>query len=144
MARALVSFISVPKIKFYSPTEMTAIMWVVQTRVGRNVCHKTIDKLTLGDVSVFPDVHPSSKKPRVISGSTLEIRVELASSDWLSSKKAYNRLARQIWNDLVGCVPDAYFPYVWVTGGPHTGWCDGPKPPKNKSTKAGSRKTATT
>ncbi len=89
--------------------------------VGWQLYNKSRNDLEPVDVTVLPHrAHPAA-----ISGATTEVRVELASDDWLYSKPAYDELARGLHRRLITFMPPGDTLFVWVTGGPFTGFAQG-------------------
>jgi len=88
--------------------------------VGVHVCHKSPQELSPRDVSVINLV----AGPGSLSPYRVEIRVELASEDWDLSKYEYEVLAGDIGEAAQEIIPKQTRFYVWVTGGPFTGFFD--------------------
>ncbi len=92
--------------------------------VGLIVYGMSQSELKPADVSTFPH----TAEPFAISGTMVEIRVELASDDWMDTKAEYDAMADKILRKVENSVILGPPPFVWVTGGPFTGFADGSIP----------------
>lgn len=108
----------------HNSSEWAKLILEVFYAIGAVVYGKDRDTLEDKDVSVFPHTAEAG----AISGTHVEVRVELASGDWRETESEYDELAQAIF-DLIypHAGMDNLFPFVWVTGGPFTGFADCPR-----------------
>lgn len=108
----------------FNTAERAFLIHEVYYAVGFVVYGKNPATLVPADVSVFPH----TAEPGAISGTHVEVRVELASDDWRKTKEEYNELAQGIFDSVhPHAGMDSPFPFVWVTGGLFTGFADCPR-----------------
>ncbi len=95
---------------------------IVYYAVGQLVYCKSDRELKAADVTVLPHrAHPAA-----VSGADIEVKVELASDDWLPTKEAYDELAADLHRALAAQWSHEKVLFVWITGGPFTGFAEGP------------------